>query len=110
MISTKTPTHAISPAEAFVLHEKQIPPGVFQCWNELIIKNYISKKSVFVIKQDDIIALITETLSVSRQDVFNNGWLEVEQYYSKSGWTVQYESPDRGDNWSPFFRFRAVNS
>lgn len=64
-----------------------IPPFVFDCFNELVVKNYANGKSIVNLK--DVEFLITkECEAMNILMVYE--WLKVKDNYESSGWKVEY--------------------
>lgn len=89
----------ITPNEAQILkqeiHLQSIPDEVFASFDWLIATN-LSNQGTSRFTQDAIIAKIQEKLpDVTRQEIFDNKWLDIEPYYEKVGWTVEYS----GNSW-----------
>lgn len=100
----------ITPAEAFESKLKEIPDFVIGAFNTIITRNLDSSGRAHV-KQDDVINVILSTpaavdAKVTKQQIFDNGWLDVEPLYQKAGWKVRYEKPCYGDaDFDAFFEF-----
>lgn len=82
----------ITPAEAVKKKTTLIPDAVFDAFNELIAKNLVGNSST--VKQDDAVAMIASRLSCSRQHVFDQHWLDIEDSYSEAGWKVVYDEAE----------------
>lgn len=97
----------ISPKEAFEGYDT-LPPKVIETWNKLIIKNRSGRTSI-VFQTDAVEALRTAMSdagdyrqggnSVSRDDVFKNGWLNIEEVFRAAGWKVEYDKPGYNENY-----------
>lgn len=89
----------ISPNEAKTLkrqiHLASIPQEVFASFDWLIAAN-LSDQGVSKFTKDAIIDKIQEKLpDITRQEIFNNKWLDIEPYYEDAGWTVEFQ----GNTW-----------
>ena len=103
----------ISPNEAFVTTE-HLPPKVIETWNKLIVKNRSGRTSI-VLQNDAVEALRTAMSddgdyrqagnSVSRDDVFKEGWLEIEEVFRAAGWKVEYDKPAYCETYEASFTF-----
>lgn len=98
-------TEAISPHEIAAAKQAILPEGVIKCWNDMIAKNYSGHEAYIV--QKDIIDALVSTLGVSRQEVFDNHWLDVESIYQARGWKVTYDKPGFSETYEANFTFRA---
>lgn len=97
---------AISPNEVVAQKQKNIPEIVFEAFNELIAKNFTGGSAT--VKQDDIISLIlSKSGFLSQQEVFDKGWLNVEEVYRDQGWKVEYDKPAYNETYSAYFKFKA---
>jgi hypothetical protein len=96
----------LSPSQA--LQCKTQPPIVIKAVNTLITQRFTSGS--FTITQDELINEIlsfaaAENLQVSRQQLFANGWLDIEHTYNRTGWRVTYNKPSIGDQYLAYFTF-----
>lgn len=94
----------ITPDEVAELQTKTFPAGVFDAFNELIASKF-SGGSVTVM-QNAAIALICEKTGVSRQEVFDKGWLNVEPAYRAAGWSVEYDKPAYNEDYEANYTFK----
>jgi hypothetical protein len=44
-------------------------------------------------------------MSYKREDVFKNGWLNVEHLYETHGWKVEYDKPAYNEDYPATFKF-----
>ena len=91
----------ITPQEA--AGKRTLPPTVLEVWNEMISSKFNGKSAT--IKQNDVVARLVERMSVSRQEVFDNGWLDIEPLFELAGWDVTYDKPGYDENYDAFFKF-----
>lgn len=96
----------ITPEEARKGFEESTPDFVFEAVNNCINKNFFNKKS-FTIKQNEIIEEILKLAPepMTRQEIFNNHWLDFEPHYRKAGWYVVYDKPSYCDSYEAYFKF-----
>lgn len=94
----------ITPQEAS--NEAKIPDFVIIGINNAIKNNFI--KSGFRITQDEIISEIQKISDTERNTIFDKHWLDIEELYKDYGWIVTYESPDRDENFKPYFQFKPL--
>jgi hypothetical protein len=99
-------TRAITPDEATeqAAAAPNIPDPVFEVFNELIVKNLRDGEAHVL--QDDAVTAISGALTVERQDVLDNHWLDVEDAYRAQGWVVDYDKPGYNETYSAFFTFK----
>lgn len=86
-----------------------IPDVVFECFNKLIAKN-LSTGGRSTVRKIDVVALIVSSSQLTPTELHNNKYLDVEYFYRKAGWKVGYESPDRGEDYEPYYTFSSVDA
>lgn len=86
----------ISPNE---IKLKEFPDFVLIAFNELLQDSF-NKQKIIIITQEKAINKIIEVSgrtdyrsTVSRQAIFDNHWLDVEDIYRETGWKVYYDKP-----------------
>jgi len=99
----------ITPEEACKVKKENIPDAVFTAFNTLIAKNFDSKYSAAVVKQKDVVSEIVKNSDITSEEIFNNGYLDIEGIYRKAGWSVKYDKPGYNESYEPFFEFKKVN-
>lgn len=92
----------IKASEITKIRHQAIPDAVIEAFNKLILKDFSAGSAK--VKQDDVVSLITGK-GLSRKEIFDNHWLDVEDLYRKNGWTVKYNSPCRDENFDSYFLF-----
>lgn len=80
---------------------KHIPPIVIEAFNELI------REGGGRVLQKDAVALILVKAAgaVTLEEIFKNGWLDVEGAYRKAGWKVVYDKPAYCETYEANFTF-----
>ena len=95
----------VTPQELDKELENSFPDAVIEAFNRLLKENYRGKGSI-TIKQKDVVDLIFKLdESLTSSIIYKKNYLNIESLYSKSGWKVQYESPDRDQNFDSYFVF-----
>jgi hypothetical protein len=96
---------AISPHELnnAVVDAVQIPDGVIEAINELLIKN--GSRNPITLMQSDVLVAITKKMRVTKKTVFDNRWLDFEQLYRKAGWVVSYDAPGYCETYEESWKF-----
>lgn len=90
----------ITPAE-YDKHCGNFPDFVFEAFNRKISE--VRSTAVIRVFQNDVIDLIIELGGVTRSEIFNNNWLDIEDHYRDAGWVVYYyKSPYCSDEDSYF--------
>lgn len=84
--------------------ERVFPEFVIQAFNDEIIA--VSNGRVATVDQnkvmDRILALKPE---LTRNQVFENKWLDVEEFYRRAGWKVEYVKPAYYETFTAYFVF-----
>jgi hypothetical protein len=103
----------ITPAQVIGKRKNTIPDEVFEAFNEMIAENFRLSESSFKLK--DVVSKIVSkvnhnrsllgTRQVTREEVYDNGWADVEPIYRKEGWKVKFDSASRGDDYDDYFVF-----
>jgi hypothetical protein len=101
---------AIKPSEVIEYKkEKVIPEYVFDAFNFLIAKNFSSKSSRFT--QDWVVSEILKRSpeGVTREYLFDNHFLDIEDIYRDAGWCVEYDKPAYCESYSATFEFKCLD-
>ena len=79
-----------------------IPEGIFEIVNDLIVKNLSGGRAV-VLQE----AIIKEAVhkGFKRDLIFENHYLDIEKHYRKAGWKVEYDKPAYNEDYEPTFTF-----
>lgn len=97
-------TRPIRPSEVLGAKTSSVPEDVFEAFNELIIENWSGV--VAIIRQEKIIERIKFKMpGVSRAQIFDRGWLDIEDAYRAEGWKVDYDRPAYNESYEASFRF-----
>jgi hypothetical protein len=83
---------------------REFPDFVIESFNECIVASKL--KNSTTVKQDDVMDLICAKSGETRQKVFDNHWLDVEQYYRNAGWIVTYDKPAYNESYKAYFTFK----
>lgn len=102
---------AITPQEVLASPEKAIPYFVIEAINNLIQASF--RNGSATIMQDDAVQAILENvpgfMGMTRQEIFEAGYLDFEEVYRKQGWIVIHDRPGFNESYKPYYRF-TVNS
>jgi hypothetical protein len=97
----------ITPAQAGYKKGKTIPDAVFNAFNQLI-QEKLGEAGAVTIKQNEVMERILKLQpGLSRQEIFNKHWLDVEPFYRKAGWHVEYDKPGFNESYDAYFVFSA---
>jgi hypothetical protein len=95
----------ITPDEIMGKLENIIPQSIILAVNELLTEKYRGTGDVSI-KQKDIIEraiLIDETLTSNI--IFEKKYMDFEELYKKSGWSVSYDKPAYNEKYDAYFIF-----
>ncbi len=95
-------TMPIRPSEIPETKVKIFPDEVFESFNELIAQQWCGHS--VNIKQKDVIDLMIKK-GLKKEEISNQGWLNIEEVYRSVGWTVKYDKPGYNENYEPSFTF-----
>ena len=108
---------AISPQDAReAAQARTLPNEVVEAVNDLLSERSKPEGRVSCrIEQDELIKLIIEKFAdngrmVTREEVFDNKWLDIEYTFRKAGWSVSYDRPGYNETYEPFFEFAEHNN
>jgi len=95
----------LSPDEAAQQAAADIPDFVIEAVNNLLKKKL--NNGYATIFRDDIIDEIIRTSKqeVTRQQIFDNKWLDFEPIFGDVGWDVEYDKPGYNETYKANFKF-----
>jgi len=96
----------ISPNE---VNNPAIPEEVIEAFNFLIKKNF--RNGSATILQNEVIEKILKIFrqrrrEMTRQQIFDAGWLNIEHLYTNAGWNVGYDKTAYNETYDAFFTFK----
>lgn len=81
-----------------------IPSFVFEAVNNLLKQKFRGKP--VKITQDEILDEIDLLQDrYSREDIFDNKWMDFEKVYVDNGWCIKYDKPSYRENYDSYFEF-----
>jgi hypothetical protein len=84
--------------------ERVFPEFVIQAFNDEIIA--VSNGRVATVDQNKVMErILTLKPELTRNEVFENKWLDVEEFYRKAGWNVVYVKPAYYETFAAYFVF-----
>jgi len=93
----------IKPADVVEKKSVVIPDVVMDTFNDLIARNFADGEARF--EQEEVVkALVAK--GHTREEIFANHWLDVEDIYRKAGWNVEYDKPGAPETYRASFTFR----
>lgn len=93
----------ISPKEVGKEKDSKIPTDVIDVFNEMIVETWDGTEAY--VRQPDVVKRIAKKMKVSRNDIFENNWLDVEGVFRKAGWKVYYDKPGYCETYDASFKF-----
>jgi len=94
----------ITPAEILADLPNIIPSFVFEAVNNLLKKKF--RGNSVTIKQDEIMSEIANLQKTyTRQEIYDNKWMDFEKVYRDNGWNVEYDKPGYSENYDAYFKF-----
>lgn len=99
---------ALTPAAAHEAYlNRDFPDFVVEAFNELIKQGH--DRPVIRIEQEDaIMRIMSLNPEVTREEIFDNHWLDVENYYRRAGWRVTFFKPAYYDDWKAHWEFTSA--
>lgn len=92
------------PISPYDIPEKPIPGGVFEAFNELIIREFDGNRAV--VWQKEAAKLASEKTGFSIDALYSKKFMDVELSYTKAGWEVVYDKPGYNESYPPSYTFR----
>ena len=84
-----------------------IPDNVIEVFNELIQENIRGKQAV-ILQEEIIYRILSKYLdepTITRETIYENDWLDVEDLFRDAGWQVVYDKPSGHDSYPTTFTF-----
>lgn len=96
---------AVTPAEIGSLKAKLLPGHVIETWNALLAQK--STGGPIRITQNEAIEELQVNCPelISRQGIFDSGWLDIEPVYRAAGWSVKYDKPAYCESYEAYYIF-----
>lgn len=83
-----------------------IPDEVIVAFNELIAES----RGGVVLQEAAITRIMSKMPDVTRHQMFEKGWLDVEDVYRSAGWKVTYDKPGYNESYAASWTFCAARS
>ena len=93
---------ALSPKEVVNARKASMPDVVIEVFNQLIAEKFNGHNAV--VHQDQVVKELVAK-GLDRGDIFQKGWLDVEDIYRKKGWKVEYDKPGYNESYEAYFDF-----
>jgi len=85
------------------IKNREFPAFVIQAFNECIEEAKINHSSD--VMQNDVIERIMKLSDSTRNQIFENHWLDIEDTFRKAGWQVSYYKPNYNESEPAYFTF-----
>ena len=95
----------ITPDEIVNNLENIIPSSIILAVNQLLIEKYRGDGEVSVKQKDIIERAISIDESLTSNIIFEKKYMDFEDLYRKSGWSVSYDKPGYNENYDAYFIF-----
>lgn len=93
----------IRPSEVVRKKRDDFPDIVFEAFNELIAQKLSGR--IATIEQAEVVALMVAK-GLREGDIFDKGWLDIEDVYYDAGWQVEFDKPGYNESYPATFTFR----
>lgn len=80
------------------------PDEVIECFNQLIVGNLRNGQAVIL--QKVAARLIAQRMHIPEHEVYQRGYLDVEDMFRAAGWSVEYDKPGYCETYEAFFKFK----
>lgn len=97
----------IKPGEVAKQKQESFPSQVLEAFNQLITEKF--NNTYAIVKQDDVVALMVKN-GLNQREIYDKGWLNVEDIYRKAGWKVEYDKPAYNESYPATFTFSIKKS
>lgn len=97
--------HPIKPEEVRARRIDFIPSIIFETINTMICEEFDGKSAT--LKQEDILNRVcNESSGLTRQEIFDKHYLDIEPFYREQGWKVEYDKPGYNESYPETFTFK----
>ena len=94
----------ITPEDVESKKRTTIPEEIFYAFDKLIVDNWRGNSSTVLLK--DAIKIVRDRGGVDITEAFDKGWFDVEPYYRRAGWKVEFDKPGYCESYDAFYVFR----
>lgn len=110
-----------TPEEAKASKVAAIPKAVIQIFNTFLSTRYTGENGNITITLNEVVAAVLMALkeegegypestrpywcSASKNDLFENRWLDIEPVFEKAGWNVHYDKPGFNESYEATWTF-----
>ncbi len=93
----------IKPDQVAGAKRELFPEAVWEAFNELIARNLVDSEATF--EQKDVVELMVAK-GLTRSEIDEKGWLNVEETFEANGWHVEYDKPGFNETGEATFTFK----
>ncbi len=94
----------IKPSEVKEKKQSSIPDSIIESVNEMIVEKWDGSQACFY--QDDLIKkILKKDITLNKNKIFDNGFLDFESLFRKEGWSVIYDKPGYNEDYEASFLF-----
>lgn len=95
----------IKPEEVRARRIDFIPSIIFETINTMICEKFDGKSAT--LKQEDILNRVcNESSGLTRREIFDKHYLDIEPFYQEQGWKVEYDKPGYNESYPATFTFK----
>jgi hypothetical protein len=96
-------TGPIKPHEVGSAKAVHIPAQVFDAFNTEITIRFANGEAI--VDQQTVVERLVQA-GLTRSEIYQNGWLNIEEAYREVGWIVKYNKPGYNETGNATFTFR----
>ena len=85
--------------------ENIIPQSIILAVNELLTEKYRGTGEVSIKQKDIIERVLSIDDTLTKNIIFEKKYMDFEDLYRKSGWSVSYDKPSYDENYDAYFIF-----
>lgn len=101
----KIENRPITPKEVAEYKVHSTPGFVFDAFNVLISANFVGGSAIVLTKNVVKEILLRSPGRLTENDIFEKGWLNIEEAYHAAGWKVTYDKPAFNEFYDAYFTF-----
>jgi hypothetical protein len=95
---------AISPEEVVAKKKSLMPDEAIEAFNEMIAENLSCSRAS--VRQDEVVKRMVSK-GLKKNEIYEKGWLDVEEIFRAKGWKVAYDKPGYNESYEAYFVFSA---
>jgi hypothetical protein len=95
------------PDEMVAAKKLVIPDAIWDAFNAEIAQRFVG--GLAIVPQRAVVDRLVAA-GANEREIFDNGWLNVEDGYRAHGWRVEYDKPGWNESYEAHYKFRAASS